>query len=146
MIAIALTGLFYCLTAAVVVLAFNRALIANWALATLSVVAGSLFAVSVGLLMGTLFEVKQQLTLWGLVVANVLLVPLFLSVLIEILPAGAARLLSWMPVAAVGHLLRVSFSASPPVGQYLPQLALVTGYTLLLLAAVTWGLRRLGAE
>ncbi len=141
-IAKALAGLFYCLSIAVVLLVFYRALVASWGLVVAAILVGALFAVAAGLLLGTLFEMRQQLTLWSFVLANLLLVPLFFSLLIEILPAGLVSVLSWMPAAAVGHLLRVSFSAGVPVNQYLPQLALVAGYTLLLLVAVGWALRR----
>jgi ABC-2 type transport system permease protein len=53
-IAKALTGLSYCLIAATVVLAVNAGLVLHWGLAVAVVLLSSLFAVSLGLLLGSL--------------------------------------------------------------------------------------------
>ena len=74
----ALTGLFYCLIGGSVALAFNYNLVMHWWLAILALVCFSLFAISLGLMLGTKIENRGQLTLW----AWVLIIPLFLPVMI----------------------------------------------------------------
>lgn len=109
----ALAGLFYCLTAGGLVLAFHFPLVLHWGLAVLATVCGSLFIVALGLLLGSVFKVRQQLTLWGFILLNVLLVPVFLSVMTEILPAALVPVLTWMPGVALARAVQVSFSGRP---------------------------------
>ena len=143
-IAKALTGLFYCLTAVVVVFAFNTALITHWGLAILAAAAGSLFTVALGLLLGTLFEVKQQLSLWGFLLISILLMPVFLSIIVKALPLPeiVVTIITWVPTVALSRVFQVSCSGSAPWGKFGPSLALVVGCTVLVLGAVVWAVRR----
>ena len=138
----ALTGLFYCLTTAVVVLAFNAALITHWGLAILAVTCGSLLCVALGLLLGSVFEVKQQLTIWGFLLFQPLLLPMFLSIMEDLMPRGLIVAFDWIPTVALSKVLRVSFSNSAPLAEFGPELALVAGCAALVLAAVAWVVRR----
>jgi hypothetical protein len=103
---------------------------------------GSLFTVALGLLMGSLFEVKQQLTLWGFVLIAVLLMPIFLSIMSAILPDAVGAVISWVPTVALSTVFRVSFSGGAPLAKIGPQLALVVGWTAPILAATVWIVRR----
>jgi ABC-type Na+ efflux pump permease subunit len=141
-IAKALTGLFYCLTAVVVVFAFNTALITHWGLAILAAALGSLFTVALGLLLGTLFEVKQQLSLWGFLLISVLLMPVFLSIMAKVLPKTVVAIIAWIPTVALSRVFQFSCSGSAPWAEFGPSLALVVGCTVLVLAAVVWAVRR----
>ena len=93
----ALAGVFYCLVTAAAVFAFNAALIVHWGLAILAAIFGSLFTVSLGLLLGSIFENKQQMTLWGFLLLNVMLVPAFLSIMTDLLPRAVTDLIRWVP-------------------------------------------------
>jgi len=62
----ALTGLFYCILGAVIAIALNVVLITHWWLVILVVILGSLFATALGLLLGTIFNIRQQLTVWAM--------------------------------------------------------------------------------
>ncbi len=139
----ALTGLFYGLAATAVALAFNAALVTHWALAILAAVCGALFVVSLGLLLGSLIESRQQLTLWAWVLVLPLLLPVFLSIMDDLLPASAIAVLRWTPTVALGRVLRVSFAERAPLADFGPELALVTGCAVVALAAVAWLVRRL---
>jgi ABC-2 type transport system permease protein len=141
-IAKALTGLFYCLTIGGVVLAFNAAVINHWGLAILTTLLGSLFTVALGLLLGSLFEVKQQLTMWGFVLIAVLLIPVFLSLMRSILPDSVGAVISWIPTVALSTVFRVSFSGGAPLAEFGPQLALVVAWTAPIMAATVWIVRR----
>ena len=141
-IAKALTGLFYCLTAAAVVFAVSWVLITHWGLAILATVLGSLFGVSAGLLLGSLVKLRQQLTVWGLALTCVLLWPVFLSVMAELLPDPLAAAVWWAPPAALAGVLRIALAGGVSLAHTVPGLALVSACTALLLAAVTWVVRR----
>ena len=141
-IAKALAGLFYCLTAAAVVLAFNWPLITHWTLAIVTAVLGSLCAVALGLLLGSLLEVKAQLSLWGFLLLSALIMPLFLSILTGLVPDAAITVLSWTPAAATGKALRAALAGPLSWEYYGPSLIIVAAYTVLLLAAEVWLLRR----
>jgi ABC-2 type transport system permease protein len=138
----ALSGAFYCLLAVAVVLALYRGLIVHWGLALLATVSGMLFAVGVGLLLGSLFEIKQQLTLWGFVMVNILGIPLFLSLMDELLPTGIVAILRVIPTVALMKVIRVSFSSQASLAIFGPELAIVLGSALLILAAVAYIVRK----
>ena len=141
-IAKALTGLFYCLTAAVVVYAFNAAYIVHWGLAILIVIAGSLFTVALGLLLGTIVELAQQLTLWGFVVLSALLLPPFLTIMSDFLPDWVNTAIHWIPTVVLTDIFQISCAKSAPLAEYGPGLALVLGSAVLILAAVAWLVRQ----
>jgi ABC-2 type transport system permease protein len=137
-----LTGLFYCLTAIGVAFAFNLALINHWGLAIVAALCGSLFTVALGLLLGSIIESRGQLTLWAWVMFIPLLAPVLLSVLDDVLPAGLVTAFRLVPTVALSRVLRVSFSDRAPVVQFAPELVLVAGCAVLVLAAVAWVVRR----
>jgi ABC-2 type transport system permease protein len=140
----ALAGLFYCLVAAAVVLAVFAATIAHWDVAILAVLSGSLLGVALGLLLGTVISVRQQLILWS----SVLMVPLFFPVLLSaILPDIQASsqvkiLVNLIPTVALAKVIRLAVAAEAPWTEVGPALALVTGCAILLLVVVAWLVRR----
>jgi ABC-type Na+ efflux pump permease subunit len=138
----AFSGSIYCLIGAGAVLALNHTLVTQWGLAILTVVCGVFFSVSLGLLLGSIFEVKQQLTLWGFVLINVFCIPLFLSVMEDILPSGVMMVIHAIPTVGLMKLFQISFSNSVPMSLLGPNLALVVGSTGIILAAVIWVMRR----
>ena len=141
-IAKALTGMIYCLSAALVVFALYWTIITHWWLAILAVICGALLAVALGLLLGSALEEKQQLTLWAWFVLIPLLLPLFLSIVDDLLPDSFMRLIRWIPTVALSRAIRASFSDHTPLTTFGPELALVLGSTFLILMAVVWVLRR----
>lgn len=138
----ALTGLFYCLTAAAVVYAFNAAFIVRWPLAILVAVLGSLFFVAVGLLLGTVIELRQQFVLWGFVVMAAFLLPTFLWATSDLLPDSVATVVRWTPSAAVARAFQAACQRGASLAEYAPPLAYVGGSALLVLAGVAWFMRR----
>ncbi len=137
-----LTGLLYCLLGAVVVLALYDSLITHWWLVILGIIVGSFFTVGLGILLGSIFEVRQQLMLWGFLIFIPLLLPLFLSIMADILPKTLIDVFSWIPTVALDRVFRISFSAHAPLTDFGPQLLLVACYAVLLFALVVWVLRR----
>ncbi len=137
----ALAGIVYCLTAMAVVLAFNYSNVVNWAITALAILVGTLFAVGVGLLLGSMFETAQQVGAWSMIPVVVLMAPVMLATLGN-LPAFLESLLPWLPTVGVANLFLVSLSGDATLGAALPDLAIVVGWTLPLFAAVTWLVRR----
>jgi ABC-2 type transport system permease protein len=137
-----LTGLFYCLLGAVVVLVLNSSIITHWWLVVLGIIAGSFFTVGLGILLGSIFEVRQQLMLWGFLIFIPLLLPLFLSIMSNILPKILIDVFSWIPTVALDRIFRISFSAHAPLTEFGPQLLLVVCYAMLSFVVVVWVLRR----
>jgi ABC-type Na+ efflux pump permease subunit len=137
-----LTGLFYCLIGSAFVLALNHSIITDWWLVILGIIIGSFFTVGLGILLGSIFEVRQQLMLWGFLIFIPLLLPLFLSVMSNILPKTLIDVFSWLPTVALDRVFRISFSTQAPLAQFGPQLLLVACYAVLLFVLVVWVLRR----
>ena len=111
-------------------------------MAILIAVAGSLFTVALGLLLGTIVELAQQLTLWGFVVLSALLLPPFMTIMSDILPDWVSTAIHWIPTVVLVDIFQMSCAKSAPLAEYGPGLALVIGSAVLILAAVTWYVRR----
>jgi ABC-type transport system involved in multi-copper enzyme maturation permease subunit len=141
-IAKALAGLFYCLMAAGIALAFNAAIVTQWWLAILASLGGALFMVAIGLLLGSLVEVRQQLGIWVFGLNFVLLIPVFLSIMKDLIPQGVLQVFQFLPTVALSKVIRVSFSNHAPLQVVGPELALIFGVTFVLLGALAWIVQR----
>lgn len=137
----AVAGIVYCLTAMVVVLAFNYSSVVTWGLTATAVLLGAIFAVGVGLLMGSLFENAQQLGAWSIIPIVLLMAPIMVATLGN-LPTLLESLLPWLPSIGLTNLFLLSFSGSATLTRALPDLALVLAWSLPLYAAVIWSVRR----
>jgi ABC-2 type transport system permease protein len=138
----AFSGSLYCAIAAAAALILNHTLITHWGLAVLATLCGVLFAVGVGLLLGSIFEVKQQLTLWGFVLVNFLGIPLFLRIMTDILPAGLMKIINIIPTVALSKVFQASFSNRATLDIFGPDLAVVLTGTVIVYTVVVWVVRR----
>jgi ABC-2 type transport system permease protein len=138
----ALSGSIYCAMAIAAVLVINHTLVTQWGLALLAAGCGVLFAVGVGLLLGSAFELKQQLTLWGFMLINILGIPMFLSIMIDILPAGMLTVINLLPTVALMGIFQASFSKDATLGIFGPDLVIVLVGTVVVYAAVVWFIQR----
>jgi ABC-2 type transport system permease protein len=138
----ALTGIFYCFIGAAIALALNAILITHWWLVILTVILGSLFATALGLLLGTIFETRQQLTVWAMPVFAVLLIPVFIAILPRLLPQKVLDVLALIPTVAMEKVIRTSFSETVAFSQVGLSLAIIAGYALLLFVILRWALQR----
>ncbi len=137
-IAKALTGMIYALIVYGIGLILFRFVVVHWGLALLAGFLGGLFAVSLGLLLGILVDTRQQLVLWAWVGLVPLFLPMMLSFMDDLLPAGLIRILKWVPSSALMRVIRTSMVAAPPVEFYLPQLAILLGSAILVLSINIW--------
>lgn len=143
-IAKAMTGVFYCLLGLAVAFAVYYALIVQWWLAILAALGGALFAATVGLLLGTLLESRQQLMIWAWIVILPLILPVVLFLVEELLPAWLPRVFRVLPLSALFDLFRVSFTDQAAFGLWSPQVVLLVIWAAPFLALVVWRIRREG--
>ena len=141
-IAKALTGLSYCLIAATVVLLVNANLVLHWGLAVAAVILGSLFTVSVGLLLGSLVGAKPVLPIWSMMALTVLMLPLFLAIMKDLLPSAATTIMAWIPTVTLSRVLRGSFSRDLASMAFSLELLVVAACTVAMMGCVAWTVRR----
>lgn len=146
MIAKAITGLFYCLVGSGIGLLVFSSLVVHWWLVLLAIVIGSLFSISLGLLLGTLIVNRGQLTLLAWVFITPLFFPVFLSLMDGLIPEMLIRIFRLVPSTIVFNLLRVSFAGAIPLGTVLLSLSWVAACSVLVLLAVAWLMRRRDRE
>ena len=139
----ALAGLFYCLTAAAVALAFNAAVIVHWGVAILGTLAGAFLVIAIGLVLGSLFENAQQMSLWAALPIVGLLLPVILETMAIKLPPWLEAAIPALPTVALAKIYLLSFSGGPTLLGALPDLAIIVGWTLPIFAVVVWIVRRL---
>ena len=139
----AIAGLIYGLSAAAVVLTFNRVMVVHWWLAILAVVCGALFSVGIGLLLGSICDNPQSLGMWLGPIALVLLAPMLLGLVMgSKLPGIVTTIIPWMPTAAMAKVIRICFSDRVPLAETVVSLGVVAGCAAALLVAVAWVVRR----
>jgi ABC-type Na+ efflux pump permease subunit len=137
----ALSTMLLCLAGAGIWLALNAHLVVIWDILLIAVVTGTLFAVSLGLLLGTLLEVQQQAPLWSFVLFQPLLLgPVFAY--LDLLPEKIRAALLWIPTSGLARTLRFCFTAETPLSVIGRDLAVLVGATGLTLMVVVTVLRR----
>lgn len=138
----ALAGLFYCLVGGVLALVVNANLVMHWWLAILMLVCFSLFAISLGLMLGTVIENRGQLTLWAWVV----IIPMFLPVMIVmakgLFPDTVFQVARWVPSAVFFNVWRYAFAQTISIGSPLLWSLYILIWAGLGLLLVVWLVRR----
>jgi ABC-2 type transport system permease protein len=142
----ALAGLFYCSLGGITALAINRILVVHWWLALLTVLLGSLFTVSLGLLLGIKIDSRAQLSLWAWIILLPLIIPIVFSLLHGLIPDVWVRIFSLVPSSVILQLSRTSFANPIPIGKTLLQLAWVAVAAGAGLVGSAWVLRRRDRE
>lgn len=134
----ALTGVVYSVLIAAALLAINRQIIGNWPLTLLTIVLGLLLIVSIGLLMGSIFQSTMQVNTWASVALLVLLAPSLPFPGAPALLEGAMRLI---PTYYFVEALKSSLAGSPSPRIWV-QLLVVLACTFIAFFAGTRALRR----
>jgi ABC-2 type transport system permease protein len=139
----ALAGMVYGVLAAAAIYAFNLPIVVHWEWAVLAVVSGSLFAVGIGLLMGSIFDNQTNLNLWLGITIFALIIPVIFG---TVLSAGLSEfwqgIMPWIPTVALADLFRVSFAGQVPLNQTLLNLGIVFAMTAVLYMLVIWHVRQ----
>jgi ABC-type Na+ efflux pump permease subunit len=138
----ALAGAAYCLAGSGMVMALNALYVVHWGTALLAVACGTALAVGLGLLLGVLFDLPQQLSSFGALLMGALLVATFLSDMAT-LPASVAAVLRWVPTVAMAHALRLAFAETVPAATMAVDLGAVVGVAAVAYALVGWRIGRM---
>jgi ABC-type Na+ efflux pump permease subunit len=138
----AATGLAYALALAAVAVALNAAVVVHGWLAALAILAGALFSVALGLLLGSALESRQQVMLWGSLIIAPGMIPILLTLISGLAPEGVVQALRWLPTVALFDALRASFARGATVADWGRPLAIVLSCALGLLAATAAVIRR----
>jgi ABC-2 type transport system permease protein len=112
--------------------AVNSVLIQHWWVAILALASGTLFVVAAGLLLGSVVESKQQLTLGGFLIMAIMLAPGILSILSGLLNDVILTALRWTPSLSLLNLARSSFSEQVTFQSIGTDLAVVLGWAAVL--------------
>ena len=139
----AIAGLFYATLGGLISFIVNGSVMVHWDVAIATAVTGALFAVSLGLLLGTLLESRQQLMLWGWVLTAPLLLSMMLYLLEELIPTALVSVLSWTPITVMFRLIRTSFAGAIVATDWLGPLLVLAAYAAGALGLVIWAVRRM---
>jgi len=137
----AIAGSIYCLLVATIAVAFNAKLFVHWWVVMATIACGTLFAVGVGLLLGTLFDLPQQMNAVAGLLLAVLLVPPFVVGRLAV-PPLVDTLLAYVPSAALNAALAMSLARTVPLGALGLKLGSVLALCVGIYAITIWQIRR----
>jgi ABC-2 type transport system permease protein len=138
----ALAGLFYMLVTAGVVFAINWTGVVHWEVAALFVLSSGLFAVAVGLVLGSFFERQQDVVGPMMLLIVIFVASIFVDMVELELPTFIRVILPWVPSVALAEVIRFVFLESIPWPEIGMDLGSVLGISAFLYAIVVWQVRR----
>ncbi|MGD9099746.1 MAG: ABC transporter permease, partial [Anaerolineae bacterium] len=138
----ALAGAFYVLVAAGVVFAVNWAEVVHWDVALLFTLGMGLFAVAVGLVLGSFFSSQQEVSGWMALLVVIFVGAMLVEALELQLPASLQAMIPWVPSVALVDIMRISFLKDVSWTEVWTNLGRVMGISALLYAIVVWKVRR----
>jgi ABC-2 type transport system permease protein len=135
-------GLFYILVTAAVMFAISWMDVIHWGLVVVFVVAGGIFSVAMGLVLGSFYE-KPQDTAGLMTLLSVVLIGAVLVKMIGMkLPSLLEAILPWVPSVALAELCRSVFIESVPLTLIASNVGIILIVSLALYALVVWKIRR----
>jgi ABC-2 type transport system permease protein len=137
----ALAGFFYILITGGLALALFSLYIVHWGLALAAFMGYALFAIGVGLLVGSFIRSMKQLGLWMVMLMLLLAIPP-LFYMEHNLKAGIRTILTWFPSTALASLLRFSCSTGVSPVQAWSNVVVVVASIVLVFGLVIWKVRR----
>jgi ABC-2 type transport system permease protein len=134
-----LVGLFYSLTASSMIFAFSWRWVTHWDVIIIAVLAGGLFAVSLGLLVGTIIELPANVNIIvALILAGFLLPMYFWTSMASKLSPLLNSIISALPTIAMYKLVRISFTEVINVSQVLINGTILISWIIVMLILVGW--------
>ncbi|MCJ7659438.1 MAG: ABC transporter permease [Anaerolineales bacterium] len=137
----ALAGFFYILVIGGLALAMYSQYIVNWGLALAAFLEYALFAIGLGLAMGSFLKSMKQVGIWIVVLALFLVAPP-LFYMESNLKAGIRAVLTWLPSSALASLFRFSCTTGATLEQLLLNLTIATVSIGLVFGLVILKIRR----
>jgi len=139
-----LVGLFYSLTASLMIFALSWRWIVHWDVMILAIILGGLCSVSIGLLMGALFETPTTVNMFSGLLIAVFLMPMYLwTSLAPKLSPFLQLLFEALPSIAMYKIVRQSFTEIPGLNVIWINVAILLAWMLAMLGLVAWRIRRL---
>jgi ABC-2 type transport system permease protein len=138
----ALVGMFYTLLVAMLLFGLNWNSVVHWELTAVFTVLCGLFSVSIGLVLGSIFERQQDISGITTLLLLLFISGIFISLVNLTVPAVVEVILAWLPSTRLFYLLQYVFFKSYTWGELLPSLFVVSGFTTLLYTVVVWKIRR----
>ncbi len=140
----ALVGTFYCMAAAVVVMAFDARYIVHWGVLFLAVLLGAIFAVSIGLHFGVYFDSGSTVNMWAGMSLSALIIMAFLQFFAnsEWLPFIQATL-RYIPSTVLVRLVHLSMAGDIQVRVLWNDALVLVLWSLLFLGLVVRQLKRI---
>ncbi len=138
-----LAGLTYCLAAAAVFSLMAAALIVHWSVIVIAVLAGSAFAVVLGLVIGTFSDEPASMNLWLGILLVVLLLPVFVGQFASNLPAWLATVFGLLPTVSLSEMVRMSMTASIDWGRLVIDLLRMLVPAVVFLGLSIWRIRQM---
>jgi hypothetical protein len=137
----ALAGFFYILVIGGLGMALFSLYIVNWAMALAAFLGYALFAIGLGLAVGSFTKSMKEIGLWMVVLMLFLVIPP-LFYMESNLKAGIRMVLTWFPSSALVSLFRYSCSTGVTSAQFLPNLAIAIVSIGIVFGLVIWKVRR----
>ena len=141
----AMAGFFYVLIIGGLYFVLNWAYIVHWGLALAAFLGYALFAIGLGLLVGSFIKSIKQLTLWILPLILIMEIPP-LFYMEENLKVGIRSVLNWFPSSALASLFRFSCSTGATSMQMLSNLAIAVVSITAVFGLVIWKVQRSDRE
>lgn len=138
----ALAGLFYILVTAVMIFTISWADVVHWDMVMLFVIAGGVFSVAVGLVLGSFYEKQRDMVGWMTAILLLLVGAIIIKMLNVELPALVENILPWVPSVALAEICQAAFLETVPVTLVLTDMWIVLFFLLPLYALVIWKVRR----
>ena len=138
-----LTGVLYSTAAGLLVILMNVRLIAHWWLLIAANLSGIIFAVSMGLLIGLIFEDFKQATMSMYMVVMLVLAPPLIKLIFTVkLPDWIDLFVNWLPSSQLAQLSLMSLMKSLALNQVLLGLAAIWLGNLILFGLNFWQIRQ----
>jgi ABC-type Na+ efflux pump permease subunit len=137
----AMAGFLYIVLAGALFFAFNGVYVVNWGLAILGFCTIALLGIGVALLLGGVIQSAQQLSLWGVFIVVIFLIPtMFVNE--PFLASWLKSILIWFPTTAIAKLIQFSLSNGTPLKQLALNLGIAFAGIILVYALLVWQFRR----
>ena len=139
----ALAGTFYILVTTLIVYLIYWSGVYSWGITGLFVIGAVLFAVSVGLIFGVVFDRPQEMTGWLSLVMVLVSGTIFVELINLDLPPFLEQILPWLPPVALAKIFWASFSSQVDYQQVWASFAVVVIISGLLFGFIIWRIRQL---
>jgi len=138
----ALAGTFYILVTTMIVYLIYWSGVYSWGITALFVIGAVLFAVSVGLIFGVVFDRQQEMTGWLSLVMVLVSGTIFVELINLDLPPILDQIMPWLPPVALAKIFWASFSSQVDYQQVWASFAVVVIISGLLFGFIIWRIRQ----